>query len=356
MFQNSPRATGARPRAPRSSRSSESSAARTSSRSARIGSESGGWSWSSTRWAVAGDLEHPLERVGVAVSARRTGEPLRGELADRLEHPEALLAEATGPAEQALVEERGRACRARRRRRLGGLERAAAAEAEGGRRAPARPVEKVVATRRSSHGASCGVRRRQRALRQVEALLRGARAAARARAASHGRLRARAPAAAGRGARRARATVRLSSRSARTARARLDEERGRLVRRQAAADRAPSRPDAQRLNELVAEERKQRRSRGEWGKRGGRRRGAAARRCPARRWVQKLISRHGKRSRARFSPVAAPKAVPQGRADEGAIAKRASGRRPFRRRPRRRAAARARSRSGSCRCRPARRS
>ena len=87
----------------------QSRAARRSSRSASATCQSNGSSSSSLKWAVwaISSIRSAWRRRTYVVLAGLL-EPFRGELADRLEHPVALLAEPAGAApKEALVEKRG---------------------------------------------------------------------------------------------------------------------------------------------------------------------------------------------------------------------------------------------------------
>ena len=110
------------------------------------------------------ELDQP---VGLALAEpvllARRGEALRGELPDRLEHPEPLGAVRLGAAaDEALVEERGQRVEVRLADRLGVVERAAAAEdGEPGEELLLAAVEEVVAPRDRRAQRRVALRRRR---------------------------------------------------------------------------------------------------------------------------------------------------------------------------------------------------
>ncbi len=162
---------------------------------------------SSERCADEGNLEHPLGVAAADVGCLARGvELLDREFADRLEHPEALLAEAARPSpHEALVEKRRERVEIGVADCLGRLERAAPAK---DRESPeelllvlveeiVRPGDRRSQSRVALVGVACP-------LQEVESLRRVARAARPGRGASSARRRARRQAGDGRGVRRAR--------------------------------------------------------------------------------------------------------------------------------------------------------
>ena len=107
----------------------QSSAIRMSSRSARTRGTWNGSSSSSVRWAERAIASMRSAWRRRTASASGDSQLLGGELADRLEHPESLLAEAADAARsEALVEQRLERLQVGVADRLGRLERAAAAK------------------------------------------------------------------------------------------------------------------------------------------------------------------------------------------------------------------------------------
>ena len=238
---------------------------------------------------TAAIVEHS---IGVSTADARASPDasrlLARELADRLEHPEALLAErARAASDEALVEQRGERVEVGVADRLGGLERAAAAEhRESSGRARARPRRAGRTTRRSSLGASRVARRRRacpssRSRRRVEPL-----ESARAREASCARQRARARAADR--SRRAQSSLtvlgRLRGPGARRARVR---GRASTASSSASGGRSSSGSPWMRSGSRLVDEQPQRgRGRRELCRAGVRRRAAGARGCRQTTWVR----------------------------------------------------------------------